>query len=468
MELKDKLNAFLLDEDAHCLLLDGPWGVGKTYEVDRWRESIKDYKVIKLSLFGISSVEELNSLALNSESLFNRFKSYLKKINQDVNVGVGPVTVSAPIIGIVANLVKPKHSKKEKYLFIIDDVERKDSNLKIADIFGFVDSLSKENTKVVLITNEKKIYDKDLAGFKEKIVQYEHHLTKPSEEAIKTIFGTNKKIPESIEIDNLRTLKYVKRIVNSLKNDISSVLVKTIFLCSLFIKENKYSREDYFVNYERDARSIIPFIDQSKREKELVRIEAKLNELKKENKNGVFYLIENIKLLNLLNEVKENKIHDFVAEVYNYIATDDYSSLNEIQVPLKESTFKKIDEKGAYIFLSDNPNKEYSNIMNTFADIFKTDDYNLLDAFRNMGVAMAVNESLAKHDNFSLAAEKRVLKACVIPVAKYIFYNVSSEEEHVGLEQPFIYNKKEWLETAKDKVFREYCSVLIAILDKWN
>ena len=120
MTLEEKLNDFIEKKEEHAFLLYGPWGVGKTYSLNKWIEdNIKDlYKVINLSLFGISSVNDLNALALNSESLRNRFISSLKGIGQDVSVGVGPISVSLPLIGIVSALLKEKHNKKEKYSLI--------------------------------------------------------------------------------------------------------------------------------------------------------------------------------------------------------------------------------------------------------------------------------------------------------------------------------------------------------------
>ena len=75
MTLEEKLNDFMQDDDAHAFLLNGPWGVGKTFAINEWCKTIdkKKQKVIFLSLFGISDVNELNALALNSESFKNKF-----------------------------------------------------------------------------------------------------------------------------------------------------------------------------------------------------------------------------------------------------------------------------------------------------------------------------------------------------------------------------------------------------------
>ena len=71
MNSKERISEFLLDEKANVLLVEGKWGIGKTFLVN---ECIKEYKkhkkikVIDLSLFGLSSIAEVNqSLIVKSK-----------------------------------------------------------------------------------------------------------------------------------------------------------------------------------------------------------------------------------------------------------------------------------------------------------------------------------------------------------------------------------------------------------------
>ncbi len=470
VELIEKLNYFMNDKDAHSFLLNGPWGVGKTYAVNHWLSNaspiLNGYKVIHLSLFGISSIEELNSLALNSESIRNSFFDYLKKINQNATVGVGPITVSIPLIGIIANLLKRSHKNKEKFLFILDDIERKDNKLRIPEIFGFVDSLPKENTKVILIANTEKI-ESELKGFKEKIIQYEYTLVKPSKETIASVFGTKYEVPDSLEISNLRTLIYAKRIVEKTGDNLNKILIKAILLSCLAIREGKYLKEDYIKNYEQELETALLFETGTIRDKAKADIELKIEKAKNENKLDERYFYDNVKRLNLLNEIKESKLLRFVVDVYIGVQEEDYSKLRNIEISVRKSPLLKTDERGAYVFLSDKPSDEYFRIMTDFKNLFLSDKYDLIDAFRNMCHAVVSNDSLIKPNSKGKRAEKEVFKICTKPLAKYIFNNVNSKDEGSRIIDSFIY-PSEWLIEVEKKVFSEFAAEFNAYFKEKN
>lgn len=55
---------FSSDENDYSILLNGPWGVGKTYLVNDYFERnslmLKNNKIINISLFGISNISDIN------------------------------------------------------------------------------------------------------------------------------------------------------------------------------------------------------------------------------------------------------------------------------------------------------------------------------------------------------------------------------------------------------------------------
>ena len=248
--INGSLNRFLLNKNMHCFLVKGPWGVGKTFEVTEWAKTLKDlknYKIIPLSLFGVGDVNELNSIAMSKCSLFNNFKKYIKSLNQSIAVGVTPISVNFPLIGVVANLLKeayPKNTNK-KYIFIIDDIERKDNKLSVEEIFGFIDQLPRENTKVIIISN---LSDPVFSAFKEKIVETEFIISLPSDYAIESV--CDNKVYEAIKEYkdfniNLRTIIKLNNILNSIEFSGSPIIIKILYFCLLMHDTDMFDIEEY-------------------------------------------------------------------------------------------------------------------------------------------------------------------------------------------------------------------------------
>ena len=80
-EIIDKMNLFFEDKKAHVLLIEGKWGIGKTFIVNKWLENYKNNKdihIIKLSLFGMSTVLDLNTQLLEEAFLFNKLNKKIK------------------------------------------------------------------------------------------------------------------------------------------------------------------------------------------------------------------------------------------------------------------------------------------------------------------------------------------------------------------------------------------------------
>ena len=433
-DLLNKLNDFMTSPNDHAFLLCGPWGVGKTHLVfEEWLPTITNYKKIPISLFGISSLSDLNSLVLSKESFANRFKNYLNKLNQNISVGVGPVSVGLPLIGIVASALTMEHNERDKFLFVIDDIERKDNKLSVAEILGFVDSLPKENTKVVLIANVDKMTnsnDKEyLKGFKEKVIQREYNLTEPTEEAIQATIGeyhdclTSK---EAIYPKNLRTLLRLKEIINNCGR-LNETLVKTIYICLLSISEARMGKEDYLINFEKHELSYLYLLDSVTKEKVEKEVEIKLDKCKKQTDTDFNYLLENVRLLYLLDEINEDNLKVYLDQVYLLTKNEDYLKLKEIIVPLRNQPLAKCPINTSAVFYSSNSNAEYKKVMLEFEEIFKNKKYDLLDSFKKLIATILNYKNIISPNSLGKKVEKRIIKNCKKPLAEYIVFEKGPE-----------------------------------------
>ena len=59
-ELSKYLEKLLSDSNFRSILIDGPWGCGKTYEVQEYIKKNKK-KCVYVSLFGLETIDEINT-----------------------------------------------------------------------------------------------------------------------------------------------------------------------------------------------------------------------------------------------------------------------------------------------------------------------------------------------------------------------------------------------------------------------
>ena len=471
MNINEKLNRFLKTKESHACLVYGPWGVGKTYAVETWistlknNELFKDYKVIRLPLFGVSHVNDLNAMALKEEGLRNQFVSWLKNLNHDVSAGVEPVSVGIPLIGMVATLLKEKHNEKKKLLFVIDDIERKDNSLTIEEVLGFVDSLPMGNTKAILITNLDKL-DKDdretFNGFKEKVIQDEYVLQSPQKEAIISIIGeqyAKRFIDNKFPIKNLRTLIKVKRILSHVSGKIDDNLLDCIYYCCLSICEMRLGKKDLEEAYYKNKYDLARFgesIGNGKVDKKKIEDETALfiNGIKNESD----FIYENVKLLNLLNGIKENSLKTFIWDVYTIITEEEYDRLESLTIPKRSVPLKTYEEHGSTVFYSKNPNAEYKLVMENFKKFFESDEYDLLKLLNNFYLTVGFCNDFVSARSEGKRIEEQIIRECPKLVASYIFNNATAEEEEMK-EPLFISYNKKWVFDSEKDVSKAYAKI---------
>lgn len=224
-----------------CVLINGDWGIGKTYFLRK--KFLKDKDYIYISLFGANSIETIKTEIYSKLDKICNVIGKLKKVFQKVDgnsIELGPI--SLPITYWETDIDKAisKKTKNKVLTVVIDDLERKSTEIKIEDILGTIETISEiKNINVLLIANENKIEENDnknFLDFKEKVIQKTYNVHKYSKYAPKEIANNllqnmelkanidittiNKNILEVFEghsVNNLRTLEkginFVKLIV---------------------------------------------------------------------------------------------------------------------------------------------------------------------------------------------------------------------------------------------------------------
>ena len=215
------------EDKNRAILVDGPWGVGKTYQILQFlkEDSLKKKKknkIIYVTLFGKTTIDEIHT---DIYSKLHPFKTNLKK-------AVQVIPKVAPLFGTVGNIVSNMEfalnaneqkrdtigkniektaqnvksiadnineasdnktaikKLKNKTIVILDDLERIDSEkMPFGDILGYINNLFLQNIKVIVICNSDEIKDKDFKSFKEKVIDREYRISSTNSQIIDTYFG---------------------------------------------------------------------------------------------------------------------------------------------------------------------------------------------------------------------------------------------------------------------------------------
>jgi len=168
-EIPSIIKSFVQGENPyHCILIDGTWGIGKSFQIDKALKEIPCS--INISLFGSTSVDEiLSQLAIKicagSEKGATIATQVLKLPTLLGEIDMGPISSIGKLLSTAVSprtvldtlLTKPK--REQPLLIVFDDIERINSNLDMDLFLGIVETvlLKNENVKVLFVANLEQI-----------------------------------------------------------------------------------------------------------------------------------------------------------------------------------------------------------------------------------------------------------------------------------------------------------------------
>ena len=300
--LKDVFQKFSTDNNR-AILVDGVWGIGKTYHVLQFLKEAKKsktkQKIVYVSLFGKSSIDEVHT------EIYSR----LHPIKQNSKKIIQVIPKVAPLLGAVGDIVSnleftlkdnenvedskdtsisdnisaigefadklnaldgdlqktmDKAPQKNRNIIILDDFERLNfEKVSFIDVLGYVNSLFLQNFKVVVVCNSKEIPENEEKGFlsfKEKVFDREYIITATNEEIIHSYFKDDfVTLDEHVSAEFDNNLRIAKRAssfyieaINTIKeitpNYLETVTKDSIlFSCTLVVvacNTSKYARSD--------------------------------------------------------------------------------------------------------------------------------------------------------------------------------------------------------------------------------
>lgn len=273
--VKNYLNS---SNEELALVINGPWGSGKTYFIKHLPDEVKgDKKIIYLSLFGVSSLKELDE-KINSQILCSVLPSenecFKKKAASIGNSILELAKLGGPIGETVGSIVKDSVGgvsdliKNDRFVFCFDDLERASISSKL--VLGYINTFVEDGNKTIILVNESKLVSKDVAKhyneiidaearpyykiFKEKVVahslEFRINLDKDLFKIIDNWkFASNDVI--KIIKDNIA---YLTDLLNRLRcNNLRTIRFAMNAFSDLY---NEINNEEKFKNYDQEAKNV--------------------------------------------------------------------------------------------------------------------------------------------------------------------------------------------------------------------
>lgn len=391
----NKFNKFYDDESSHVVLVQGEWGVGKSFLVDDWLKAFdenKNVKVVRLSLYGIDSIYDLNSQLLENTFLSNQIDKKTRDLKTEIGFSNSTYSYNLSVSGLFSIFAKKEYkaNSKKKYIILLDDIERKDNELKLNQVFGFIDSLKLENTKVILITNSNIFKEDDYDSFKlkEKIVDYDIIINEPTIEAINEIL-----IPELCElldiskINNLRVLKRFVKMYNEYGNGNKDRATLNIFLLLLMMENtNLYSRDEYIKSKINEEIHIQELVNHNQdKEINVDKISNDIRSKYSESKWPLPYILyEYIKDNSIYSKISEIDMKRGITSIFDFIKSEDYHSAFEYKFQYLDYDRKTLIIDSNAIFYKENPIDYITKQLNAILDIKNDYGFDYIDIYKSL------------------------------------------------------------------------------------
>lgn len=266
----DDLNNFI-DSDYNIILLDGPWGSGKTYLLNEYVKANenKGVRFYYVSLHGMKNIDEINT------NLFMKVHPEAKNIKDIVPNVINPFEEEVDTERTLAYLLKLNKLKPNKVV-ILDDLERYASSDYDA-FLSYLTNLIGTGCKVIVVSNLLDFGTSELYLFntyKEKIFDRIYKAELFDKDVLNTKFGVYQKYVTDAIVDlskqNYRLIEKIITFMNEISAKVQSFgkkfteqgLKNLLYYETMFISTYYESRRAYLnkvcdrlsVDQERDLK----------------------------------------------------------------------------------------------------------------------------------------------------------------------------------------------------------------------
>ena len=445
-----------------CILFDGPWGIGKTYAIDKALEEQEN--VCSISMFGLQNSQQIYHEVLCQFVLKNNKAGKIAGAATEVLDGISNIWKS---VSSVKEVLQSIAREKELFLLlskgfdslhiiVIDDLERVSDRINIEEVFGIVEELKKcNNVKIILVANIDELQENNKEIFKkhnEKVIDRIYHITEKPEKINWGEIGIHAGFMQEFlsvhKVKNLRTLKKAQRfyddvyiLVNQIDNQQFKDEIRLI--CFAIVVESTDNL--YYKQNDNEDDSNKKIFNELHNEL-LYRILLYLQEVRS-SRNLVNILLEyynNQIVLSTSDIMLEYKIFLQAGNKPNYFKTDD--EIRRI-LPKYEDDIVKATTIGEL-----NRNADEYEI---WSETIKEDNASMLDKYREIVRNLLWNE--VKKGNEDILGYSYDLWHLEAKKVKEIY-----EEERNAVRKMVIQHYVDYLkETTKGKMAFEYSCKLI-------
>lgn len=210
-----------------CILIDGTWGIGKTYAI---KDALKERKnVCFVSLFGMKDVQQIfhetfYQLGLKDK---NGIQKIISRLIDVVAVFSKKVGVAK---GILESIIKEKElffeltkTFQELHIIVIDDLERMNDSISMEEMFGIIDEIKRCNyVKVILVANTSEIRNKEVfEKYSEKVIDRIYQMTEHTDNIAWSKLNINcgfiNQFLKVHKVRNLRTLQKAQNLYDDVR-----------------------------------------------------------------------------------------------------------------------------------------------------------------------------------------------------------------------------------------------------------
>lgn len=270
----------------------------------------------------------------------------------------------------------------------MDDIERKDNRLSLNQVFGFVDSLKLENTKVIMVANCNILKNNGSFKLKEKVVDEEIKIKKPTKEAFESIIPNE--MINYIDFSyctNLRTIQKFVKLYKMYKKNEDVCLFNIIFASIAKLDNNIFTRHDLIQrksSEELTSAKILESILNEKNDENKIKTEIK-KKYSKESIDESEVLFEHLKDYEIYSNISEKDLKKGVNFIFNCIESGQYEKAFEYKFRYVETNRSKLKIDVNSLFYTDKPcNKihEMLDEVNAACESKNYDYFNIYEQFR--------------------------------------------------------------------------------------
>ena len=214
------LEYFLANDEAKSLLLRGEWGTGKTHLVTSTISELKkndpNFESIFVSLHDKNSIDELIVALAANVTLKTKISSQLNRLISNFDKFVDRSNIFGKVFVVAAKEMLTGR------VIILDDIERRPSDLDLTKVLALIDGLvSFQNCKVLAIMNDDELSIEDQVELNrrtEKIFQLQFKLVPTPEDVAEIAVSGDieksediKKLLKALGIQNIRIAKEIAK-----------------------------------------------------------------------------------------------------------------------------------------------------------------------------------------------------------------------------------------------------------------